>query len=102
ESFYELLYAGPSKVLALHMKARQDEIQGMEVNIRYDERHRYFILHKGKYHPVKSKKSVLSIFSDQKHALKSAIRKNKINFKGNRENALSKSAELYDSLISGK
>jgi hypothetical protein len=100
--FYEVLYDGAAKVFALHTKSRQEEVEITDYRIRFDEKHRYYILKSGKYYPVKNKRSVLKVFAEQRHSLKSLMKKNGVDFNENREQAIASIARLYDSLISGR
>ena len=78
--YYELLYDGPSQVLA---KRRKEVVQANEKDYLYEyaEAHRYFILHDGRYHQIRSKGTLLSIFNDQKSDIKSFTRSNRLLFK---------------------
>jgi thermostable 8-oxoguanine DNA glycosylase len=47
---------------------------------------------------VKKKGSVLDVMDDRKQELKAFLKKNKINYKDDREKAIVRLAEYYDSL----
>jgi hypothetical protein len=96
--FYELLYKGPSSVVARHQKIIRERIVDRSIEIDFNPKNRYFIFKNGAYFPVKGKATVLKIFEDEKPALKQFIRKSKIRFKANPEKALSLMAEKYDIL----
>jgi hypothetical protein len=98
--FYHFLYNGKTKVIAERRKRMQEEIESLELIRRYEVKYRYFILKNGSYSSVKSKSSILKVLADQKNGLKSFIRKEGISFKTNREQALSRVAEHYDTLKS--
>lgn len=96
--FYDVLYAGETKVVALRQKSLREKIEVREVIITYEEKNRYFLLRNGVYFQVKSKASALSLMEDRKQELKRFIKEQKISFPDNRELALGKMAEYYDSL----
>lgn len=96
--FYEVLYNGYTKIISLHEKQMQTKIESNELKIYFEIRNRYYVLKNSKYYGVKGKSSLLSVLTDQKSTLKSFIRKNHINFKNNREQALSQVAAFYDTL----
>jgi len=98
-AFYEILYHGNTRLLALYDKNIQEKITGREIEIYFEERTRYFVLKNERYYSVRNKHSILKLFSNQKQALKSLIRKENINFKADKAQALAHVAELYDSLI---
>jgi hypothetical protein len=100
--FYHILYNGKTKVVALHDKQTQERIEGRDLIIYFEERNRYYVWRKDRYHQVGGKGSILKLLHDQKNALRTFIRANKLDFKHNREDALSKVAEYYDTLTTTK
>jgi hypothetical protein len=96
DGFYDELYGGNIKVYAKYQKRQQETIVGQEIIPRFDESNRYYIFKDGSYHIVKNKSSVLEVFVDRKQAVKEFIRKNRIRFKNNREEAIERIAEFYD------
>jgi hypothetical protein len=99
DGFYEVLYNGNTRVIALYEKQRQQKFEGRQLYMYFDQKTRYFILQKGIYYPVKSKASILKVLEEQKQSLRSLIKKNKVDF-GNRAQSLSTVAKFYDTLIS--
>jgi hypothetical protein len=97
--FYDRLYDGTSKVYAKHQKAHRETLEAKEVIPRFDESTRYFLYKDGLLHPVKTKGSVIQILEDHKQEVKTYIRKNRIYFKNNRDVAIVRVTEFYDSLI---
>lgn len=97
--FYQVLYNGKSKVLALREKDIQKKIEFPNLQIYFEEKNYYFILRKNHYYPVKGKASMLKLFHDQKSKLKTFIKKNHINFKAGREKALTDVSRYYDTLL---
>jgi hypothetical protein len=96
---YEVLYNGKSRVLGMYEKELQRKIENTEFRFFFIEHNKYFILKNGIYHQVKSKKSVLKLFPEQKHALRLYARKNKIYFRNNQQIALPRIVGYYDTLI---
>jgi hypothetical protein len=96
--FYDVLYAGESKVVAHRQKFLRKEIESNAINIEYDEKNRYFLFRNGVFFPVKSKKSALKLMGDKKTELRKFLKQNRIPFSTDRELLLKKLAEHYDSL----
>lgn len=96
--FYDIIYDGPSRLVARRQKFSREEIRNSEVIISYDQKNRYFILMNGVYFPVKTKGSVLKLMGDRKQELKKYLRQQGIVFSDHREAALKSMAEHYDSL----
>lgn len=98
--FYNVLYNGNTKLIALREKKVQEKIADQQLHISFDIKNRYYILKKGRFYPVKNKKTILKVLEEQKNSLRALISKNGIRFKKNREQALAQIAEFYDTLIS--
>ena len=96
--FYDLLYDGQIKVLVRRQKQLQERIVSEDLEAEFEESNRYYIFKDKNYFPVKKKGSVLIVLADQKSNLKQFIRKSKIRFGVNREDALKRVAQFYDSL----
>ncbi len=94
---YEVLYDGPSKLLARRVKFRRDNIEAHQVVVSYELRERYFILRNGVYFPVRKKSSLLRVLSDKKQQLKHFLKQQGLRFSSERERALIAAAEFYDS-----
>lgn len=96
--FYQLLYGGKSALIALHQKESLETFEMRVIHISYPEKTKYYLFQHGIYHQVKTKKSILSLLSDKKPDLKRFIRKNKMRFRPDRENVLTRIASYYDEL----
>ena len=96
--FYNVLYAGESRVLALHQKSTRVRIEGLEVQTSYPAKTRYYIFKNGAFFNVKSKSSVLKVLKDEKQALKRFLREKGIYFAADREASLKSMAAYYDAL----
>jgi hypothetical protein len=98
EGFYERLYNGSTKVYVKRTKTLSSRASGNQLLYTFDERNRVYLLRKNRYYPVKSKKSVLKVFSDKKSELKSMLKQEKINYKADREHAIVRMSQTYDSI----
>ena len=96
--FYDQLYSGESKVYAKYAKNYREELEATRVIPQFDETVRYYLVKNGVFTVVKSKASVLQVLSDHKSEIKNFIRKNHIAFKGNRDQALVRVTQFYDTL----
>jgi hypothetical protein len=104
--YYDVIYDGPSRVIASHQKDMQRTMVNQVYTYNLDtgqklylEKNRYFILMKGRYYPVSGKSSVLGLFNNQKTTLKKFIRQQGLDFKQDRDKSLSAVAAFYDSLM---
>lgn len=96
--FYDILYDGPTRLVAHREKLQKKEISSNAIEIVYDEKTRYFLYHGTAYTPVKRKASVLKVLEGKKAELKRFARKNRTTFAFNRELLLKKLAAYYDTL----
>ncbi|RRB03787.1 hypothetical protein [Larkinella rosea] len=94
--FYDQLYDGRSKVLARRIKTINTELVQNAVKEEYLSVTYYYIGKNGLFYPVKSKRSVLNLFADQKKVLRKYLRENRIKFAKDREAAIVKLAQQYD------
>ncbi len=94
--FYDLLYDGLTKFYVKRQKERKDEIVGQEIQVKFSENDRLYIFKQGQYIQVKTKSSVLTTLADRKAELRKYIRKNKIHFRRNREDAITRVVAFYD------
>ena len=93
---YDVLYAGPTMVVAKRQKLPREEIEAATIIRRFEERTRYFIFRDGAFHPVKTKTSVLNVLEDRKQVLKKLLKQQGGRFADNREGLLKMLAETYD------
>ncbi len=98
DGFYDQLYHGALKVYAKHSKAYREKLETQRVIPLFDENTRYYLVKDGTFNVVKTKGSVLQVLNDRKQDVKNFIRKNRINFRDDRENAIVRVAEFYDTL----
>ena len=100
--FYDILYAGETKVVSRRQKLQTEEIYNTYVEVGYDEKNRYFLFKNGIFFPVNNKASVLKVLGDEKQKLKRFLKAGKIKFSENKELALKSMAAFYDSQKQGK
>lgn len=96
--FYDQLYTGKTKVVARRVKERQQDLSDRRVVIKFPQKDVYYLHKAGEYHPVRTKKSVLTYLEDQKRPLKKYLRDNKLSFRDDREAAILGLAAHYDEL----
>ncbi len=96
--FYDLLYNGSLKVWKKQNKNIQEEHSGTSIEEYIEESTRYFIEKENNYYPVNSKSSALIIMKDKKNEIRQYIKKNKINFSKDKDQAFVKIAAYYDEL----
>jgi hypothetical protein len=96
--FYELLHGGESKALVRRTKQRQEKIVDKRVVTLFPQKNFYYIRKDGHYESVYTKRAVLSLFPDEKRALRKLLRDEKIIFRKDRENAIAKMVALHDQL----
>jgi hypothetical protein len=85
-------------VYAKHKKSQQDRINDRKIERSYDARTRYYVFKNETFFSVRSKRSVLAIFSDRKRELKQMLQQSRLKFNANRENSIVRLAEFYDSI----
>ena len=94
--FYDQLYDGRSKVLAKRVKTIRTELVQNSIKEEYLSENSFYIGKNGLFYPVKTKRSVLNLFADQKKTLRKYLRENRIKFAKNREAAIVKLTQQYD------
>lgn len=95
--FYEQLYNGRSQVLAKRVKIINETVKD-EVERDFVEFNYYYIKKDNRYHSVKNSGGLLSVFKERAKEVKQYLRKNKIRYKKNPEDAIVKATAYYDSL----
>jgi len=97
EGFYERLYNGATSVYVRRTKTLSSRASGSELIYSFDERNRVYLKKDNHYYPVKSKKSVLKVLGDKKPELRAMLKREKIRMKTDREHAIVRMAQTYDS-----
>lgn len=93
--YYEQVIQGPVQLLIKRKKSV--EIPTVSGTLRsFASQNIYYIKKGNSYHKVRSRHSVLKVLSDQKRAIRRYLRKNKIYFTDNRENAIRQAVIFYN------
>ncbi|HEY4936224.1 MAG TPA: hypothetical protein VII44_06580 [Puia sp.] len=97
--FYEILYQGHSLLLKKTLKSIAEEATINEGVLKHIEvSYQYFIKKGNKYLRVKSKRELLDILNDRQKDIQHFIKKNKLNFRKDKENTLIQVAGYYDQI----
>jgi hypothetical protein len=98
--FYEILYPGRSRVLKKTYKTIIEEPSVYEnAVIRHiEESENYYIKIGNSYKRVKSNGELLELMHDHQKEIQKFIKKNKLNFRRNKENGLIQVAGYYDQI----
>jgi len=98
--FYDLLYNGKGiQLLEKETKAIDESISSYDGLRRFVvDGWSFYIRKDNVYHSVSSKSDVLNILKDKKSELNQFIRKNKLNFKRDKEGALKSIVAYYDTM----
>jgi hypothetical protein len=96
--FYNVFYDGPSQLLIRRIKFRQEKIVDKKVITNFNEKDFYYIRKNNHYIPVRSKKSVLNLFSEYKRELRKALREGGIEYRKQRATAIGLMVATYDAL----
>jgi hypothetical protein len=97
--FYEVLVPGqPVTLFAKHVKTLQKRFSSYLVVAEFETITKYYFRKDGRYYPVKGKKSVMKVLSDEKNELRRQMKKNRTRFSGSREHTLIESAKLYNQI----
>jgi hypothetical protein len=95
--FYDELYKGQVTVLVKRVKIIEETVKD-EVERRFISQDLFFIKKDGTYYAIKNYKTLLQALNDKAKEIKQYLRRNRIKFKKDRENAIAKAAAYYDSL----
>lgn len=96
--FYDRLYNNKLMVLAKRRKKVVETIELTGATSQFTEDDHYFINKNGEWNEVHNRASVLRVLKDKRKDVVKLMRKNKIKFKNNFENATVKAAEYYDQI----
>jgi hypothetical protein len=97
--FYNLLYNGNISLLKREEKIIREDVSTGELLRFIDLNVYYYIQKNSTFYSIKKKSSVLDVFKDRKKDIRQYIRKNKLSYRGNRDNILIKVTAYYDQLI---
>ena len=93
--FYQELYRNGPNVLLARREKKLVFPSNREDQPVYTQHNAYFLLLDGHYSPIDGEKELLEIGKDRKDAVRQYIRKNKIRFKKNLEDALIRATGYY-------
>ena len=97
--FYNLLYGGKVSLLKKQIKVIREIIStNAELQRFADTKDHYYIKKDETYYAVTSSKSFYKIVGDHKAAVKQFVKTNKLRFRKDRENMLTRATAYYDSL----
>ncbi|MFI5124313.1 MAG: hypothetical protein ACHQDF_03245 [Chitinophagales bacterium] len=97
--YYEVLYQGHSAVLKKSIKKIKEELSSAEGILRsIDQTDRFYVRMGNAYFPVRTKKEMLTTFSDHRKEIQQFLRKNKLKFRKDKDNTLSRVTAYYDQL----
>lgn len=95
--FYDLLYDGPSRLLARRVKKMLINPTANHLG-EYQLVTTYYLFHQGQYVPVGSRKALIKLLTDRRKELTTYAREQKARFNEDPEGALSALARRYDEL----
>jgi hypothetical protein len=97
--FYELLYSGRTAVLKRTKKNMQEVLSTNEGSIwNVNESKSYFIHTGGTWIYIRSRKDLLNILDNRRKEIQRFIKKNKLNYRKDRDNTLIQVAGYYDQI----
>ena len=97
--FYEQMYSGRSGVLKWTKKNMQEVLSTTDGSVWYvHESDKYFIHVGGSWVYIGSRKDLLNILGDRRKEVQRFIKKNKLNYKKDRDNTLIQVAGYYDQI----
>ena len=95
--FYDELYTGLLKVLVKRGKFIEETIKD-ELEREFIQTNVFFIQKEGRYYAIKNYKGLLTVLKDKAPGVKQYLRKNRIKFRKDPENAILKASVYYDSI----
>jgi hypothetical protein len=102
DGFYELIYDGMTRVVALHQKSNEETLVDRKIEKYFNERHRIYMFRNGVYYHVKGRSSLLKALEDRKSEIKRFIRREKFDFKIRPYESFRLVATYYDTLTTSK
>jgi hypothetical protein len=93
-----VLANGNVRLFARRSKALQESTVTGKLEARFEESVDYFVQKDYTFFPVKGKSSVVKVLSDKKNLLVPEIKRNRIKFSKDKQNALIKTVELYNAI----
>lgn len=96
EGFYQVLAEGQATVLAKATKTIKEEIINNELNRKFEQETRYYIVKGDKYHYIRNKESLLGSLQEKRKAVQDFISKRKLRYRRQREETIVAAAKFYN------
>ncbi|HET9280231.1 MAG TPA: hypothetical protein VFN95_18685 [Flavitalea sp.] len=98
EGFYDEMYKGKTKLYIRRRKLITEERTGTDLLQVAEQKDILYIQKEGTYHPVKTLKGLLTVFSNRSDGIRQHLRKNGIKFRKAPEAAVLTAVQYYDRL----
>lgn len=97
--FYNQLYKGKITLLKKEIKIIREEISSANELLRFaDQKDHYYIIKDGHWNQVNSRKDFYKILGEKGRDVKQFVKTNKLSFRQDRQNMLTRATAYYDSL----
>ncbi|HRI22663.1 MAG TPA: hypothetical protein PLA68_17000 [Panacibacter sp.] len=99
DGFYEVLFSGTNTVYKKQKKKIEEELsvsEGVKKSVVTTKL--YFILKDKRFYSVNTKGALLSVFKNHRNDVQQFMRKNKLNFRNNRQNTIVQVTAYYDAI----
>ena len=97
--FYDVLYKGTINLYERELKKMQEVITNQELYRIIIPQNNFYLEIAGEFHSVNSKRSFLKLMGDRKKEIQQFIKKNKLNYRKDKENTLIRAVSYYDTLL---
>jgi len=94
--FYRQLESGSITILVHYQKIIQEKIVQVTLERSFISLNSYYALKEGKYYPINSQKSLLSLFGDRRQAVTRHLKQQKVKYKHDKEKAIVLAAKFYN------
>jgi hypothetical protein len=94
--FYEVIYNGTVKAIVRREKNLNERVESLEIKREFLSRDIFYIWKDDRYHSVKSKSSLLKLFTDHKKEINDLLKEQEIIFKKHRELAIVLAVHYFD------
>ncbi len=94
--YYDFLHEGDTELLVRRTKRLEETVTDRVIQ-RIAAKDFFYIHKDGVYHPVRSLKGLLSVLKERSRDIRQELRKQRIKFRKNREQAILTAVKLYDS-----
>jgi len=94
--YYDFLHEGNITLIAKRTK-RIDEMVTDKIIRKIVEKNFYYVIRDSVYYPIRTYRSLLSVFKDRSKEIRQDLRRNKLKFRKHREEAIIRAVKFYDS-----